>query len=157
MGEAAGAGGNGRAKQDADIKALAGSGVPAVVAAAAPGRLLIGEVDGAVRGTAACGSHGVGVCGAVVGEKWSLPAKIVPVRADSRAAKSYMVWKDCACTWIASCILCSPTLNANSAFRMGHPIRKLTRSPRRCDMEMSAARAEWVSAPTLIKSTPVSA
>ena len=56
-------GGNLRAQQHADVEPLAGGRVPAVIAAAAAGPLLIGKVDGAVRRAAAGGGQRVGVGG----------------------------------------------------------------------------------------------
>ena len=109
--------------------------MPGVIAAAAAGGLLVGKVDGAVRRAARAAASASVLVEPVMGEKCSLPAKMVPQgQARRRFERSEVV------------------LGRGIGCGVGHWSHSAA-----MDMEMSAALAEWVSAPTLMKSTPVSA
>ncbi len=62
----------GWALKNADVEALAGGGVPGMVATAAAGQLLVGEENGAVRGSGAGGFKGVGIGGLGDGREMEL-------------------------------------------------------------------------------------
>ena len=122
-------GGNLRAQQHAHIKPFARGRVPRVIAAPAAGQLLIGKIDRAVRRSAARGIMRIGVGGISDRRKMQL------ARKDGSGKRG----------------LQRGQVVRSSAARARYSVSAAMR------MEMSAALAEWVSAPTLIKSTPVSA
>ena len=102
-----------------------------MTAAPASGQLLVGKVDRAVGRAGAGGFKRVGIGG--IGER----------REMELAGKEGVSERGCERRQIED------GLGHGVDWGLTHPAAML--------MEMSAARAEWVSAPTLMKSTPVSA
>ena len=68
-------GGNLRPEKNADVEPFAGDRDPTVIAATAPGQLLIGEIDRTMRATIARGGDGIGVCRAGDAGKVQLAGK----------------------------------------------------------------------------------
>src|SRR5271157_1827681 len=124
-------GGDLRAQQDAYVKAFTGVRAPDVIAAPASGQLLIGKVDRAVR----CGLAGAIQCVCVCGIGYR--------------RKVELAGKDGARERGVQCRKIEHGLDHGVHGGLTHSAAML--------IEISAALAEWVRAPTLMKSTPVSA
>ena len=159
-----------RTEKDADVKPFTSSGDPTVIAAPPPRSLLIGEEDRAMRCAAAGGDDGVGIGGSgdagkvqLAGEesvsKFSVEgsevehwvSRVVRSGAENRAIPGLKSETWGTQRWDHCCDQ-SPAPSKIRAVR-----GLLCPGSAAMVIEMLTARADWVSAPTLTKSTPVSA